>query len=94
MKFLDWPTARKVFQGIYGGLKNPDLMARKKKMEDEIRKKTKLKGEDYWDELGKAVDGLKKHAAVVTLAGPGGIKGNMVNLLFTLSKYEKDLGNA
>lgn len=84
-------NSQKVFQGIYGGLRNPDLMARKKKMEDEIRKKTKLKGEDYWDELGKAVDGLKKHAAVVTLAGPGGIKGNIVNLLFALGKYEKTL---
>lgn len=50
-------------------------MARKKNMEDEIRKKTKLKGEDYWVELEKAVDGLKKYSAIVTFAGPRRYKG-------------------
>lgn len=84
-------NSMKAFGGILGGLKNPSLMARKKNMEDEIRKKTKLKGEDYWVELEKAVDGLKKYSAIVTFAGPGGIKGNAVNLMHTLLKYEKTL---
>lgn len=84
----------KAFTGILNGLKTPELMARKKAMEDDIRSKTKLKGEDYWVELGNAVDYLRKYSAAVSLAGPSSIKGNAVNLMFILSRYEKALNNA
>lgn len=83
----------KAFTGILNGLKTPELMARKKAMEDDIRSKTKLKGEDYWVELGNAVDHLRKYSAAVSLAGPSSIKGNAVNLMFMLSRYEKALNN-
>lgn len=84
-------NSQKAFTGILGGLRTPSLMARKKAMEDQIRKNTKIKSEDPWEELGKAVDGLKKYACAVTLASPGGIKGNMVNLMHALGRYEKAL---
>lgn len=85
-------NSQKAFSGILGGLRNPDLMARKKAMEDEIRSKTKIKGEDPWNELANATQSLQKHAMVVTLGSPGGIKGNVVNLIHTLGRYEKMMG--
>ncbi|MBK9271666.1 MAG: S46 family peptidase [Saprospiraceae bacterium] len=84
-------NSQKAFGGILGGLRNPSLIARKKAMEDDIRKNTKIKGEDPWLELSKAVDALKKHASLVTLGGPGGIKGAMVNLIHALGRYEKTM---
>ncbi len=84
-------NSSKAFTGILNGLKTPELMARKKATEDEIRSKTKLKGEDYWVELENAVQNLRKYGAAVTLLGPSPIKGKAVNLMFTLSRYEKAL---
>ncbi|NOT37439.1 MAG: S46 family peptidase [Saprospiraceae bacterium] len=84
-------NSQKAFTGILGGLKNPSLLARKKATEDGIRSKTKIKKEDYWMELEKAVDGLKKYASLATIGGPGGIKGNIVNLIYSLGAYEKAL---
>jgi hypothetical protein len=84
-------NSMKAFTGILNGLKNPDLMARKKAMEDEIRSKSKLKGEDYWVELERAVESLRKYGASVTLLGPSPIKGKAVNLMHALVKYEKAL---
>ncbi|MBK9631427.1 MAG: S46 family peptidase [Saprospiraceae bacterium] len=84
-------NSQKAFGGILGGLRNPNLMARKKAMEDDIRKNTKIKGEDPWEALSVAVEGLKKYAPLVTLAGPGGIKGAIVNLIHAVGKYEKTL---
>lgn len=86
-------NSQKAFNGILEGLQNPKLIARKKATEDEIRKKTNLKKEDYWLELEKAVEGLKKYSSTVTLASPGGIKGNIVNLIFAVGRYEKALEN-
>lgn len=86
-------NSQKAFTGILGGLKNSSLMTRKKATEDEIRSKTKIKKEDYWLELENAVEGLKKYAYLVTLAGPGGIKGSIVNLIYSLGAYEKALDN-
>ncbi len=86
-------NSQKAFTGILGGLRNPSLIARKKATEDEIRSKTKMKKEDYWLELEKVVEGLKKFSSLVTLGGPGGIKGNIVNLIYSLSAYEKALDN-
>jgi hypothetical protein len=86
-------NSMKAFTGILSGLKSPELMARKKAMEDEIRSKTKLKGEDYWVELGNAVDQLRKYSATVSLSGPSSIKGNAVNLMFILRRYEEVLSN-
>ncbi|MEI2693968.1 MAG: S46 family peptidase [Saprospiraceae bacterium] len=85
-------NSTKAFTGILKGLNNPNLIGRKKMMEDEIRSKTKLKGEDPWAELEKAVQALRKYGASVTLLGPSPIKGDAVNLIFTLAKYEKALG--
>lgn len=85
-------NSTKAFTGILKGLNNPNLIGRKKMMEDEIRSKTKLKGEDPWAELEKTVQGLRKFGASVTLLGPSPIKGNAVNLIFALAKYEKALG--
>lgn len=84
-------NSTKAFTGILQGLRSPDLIGRKKNMEDEIRSKTKLKGEDPWFELEKTVGGLRKYGASVTLLGPSPIKGAAVNLIFELSKYEKAL---
>jgi hypothetical protein len=81
----------KAFTGIEKGLRTPELMMRKKAMEEEIRSKTKLKGEDYWTELESSFVTLRKYGAAVTLAGPSPIKGNAVNLMFALSKYEQAL---
>ena len=81
----------KAYTGILGGLKTPALMARKKAIEDEVRSKTKISGEDPWTELEKAVAGLKKYASSITLLGPGGSKGKAVNLMHALAKYENTL---
>ncbi|MEP7196345.1 MAG: S46 family peptidase [Saprospiraceae bacterium] len=86
-------NSQKAFTGILAGLRNPDLITRKKATEDEIRKKTKIRGEDPWLELEKAVEGLKKYSSTVTLASGGGIKGNVVNLIHALGRYEKAIEN-
>ncbi|MEO6190561.1 MAG: S46 family peptidase [Saprospiraceae bacterium] len=86
-------NSQKAFGGILQGLRNPSLIARKKATEDEVRKKTKMKKEDYWEELEKAVEGLKKYSTTVNLGGGGGIKGNIVNLIYALGRYEKALDN-
>ena len=84
-------NSMKAFNGILGGLKNPALMARKKATEDEIRSKTKLKGEDPWNEIEKVFSQIRKYGPSTTLAGPGGIKGSVVNLMYALTKYEAAL---
>ncbi|MBK7340467.1 MAG: S46 family peptidase [Saprospiraceae bacterium] len=81
-------NSMKAFTGILGGLKTPALMTRKKATEDEIRSKTKLKGEDPWNELGKIVDGLRKYGSTVTLASPSDIKGAGAKLIHVLGQYE------
>ena len=81
----------KAITGILKSLNTPNLLNRKKSMEDEIRSKTKLKGEDPWLELEKAIQELSKYGAASTLIGASPIKGNTVMLLFTLARYEKAL---
>ncbi len=88
---LGLSNSTKAFTGILNGLNTPSLIGRKKLMEDEVRSKTKLKSEDPWLELEKTVTGLRKYGAAVTLIGPSPIKGDAVNLLYALSKYQKAL---
>lgn len=82
----------KAFTGILGGLRDTNLMARKRAVQNEIRSKAKLKGEDYWDEMDKEYSQLRKHGAAANILGPSPNKGNALNLMFVLSKYEKTLG--
>ncbi len=82
----------KAFNGILGGLRDTNLMARKKAVQNEIRSKTKLKGEDYWDVMEKEYMGLRKYGAVANILGPSPNKGNALNLMFALARYEKSLG--
>ncbi len=84
-------NSMKAFNGILKGLKTPELMARKKAMEDEIRSKTKLKGEDYWVELEKSFEQLRRYGATMTILGPSAIKGKAVNMIHALARYEKAL---
>lgn len=81
----------KAFSGILAGLRNPELFGRKQAMENEIRSKTKLKSEDYWREMEKEYEPLKKYGAALTLLGPSPIKGKTIGLIFTLAKYEQML---
>ena len=79
----------KAFTGIQGGLKNKNLMARKAKMENEIRSEIGSLPTDYWNELDKAYDELAKHSSALTLLGPSPIKGKALNLLFALNGFEQ-----
>jgi hypothetical protein len=86
-------NSMKAFNGILKGLKTPELMARKKAMEDEIRSKTKLKGEDYWVELEKSFEILRRYGASLTILGQSPIKGKAVNMIHALGRYEKALNS-
>lgn len=79
----------KAMTGILDGLRNPSLLGRKKAMEQEIRSKTKLKGEDPWIEMEKAYSNLRKYGSALTLLGPSPIKGNALTMMFTAANYEK-----
>jgi hypothetical protein len=81
----------KAYTGILGGLNTSALMQRKKTLEDEVRSKTKISGEDPWNELEKAMGALKKYGSSITLLPPNDSKGKAVSLLFALAKYEKTL---
>ncbi len=81
----------KAVTGILNGLKTPEWLERKRRAENEVRSKTKIKGEDPWLELEKAFEGLKKYSGSSILLGPSPIKGHAVSLFHALAKYEKAL---
>ena len=79
----------KAMTGILEGLRNPSLLGRKRAMEQEIRSKTKLKGEDPWIEMEKEYSILRKYGSALTLLGPSQIKGKALNMMFAAANYEK-----
>lgn len=81
----------KAFTGILGGLEDETLMARKVNMENSIRSKTS--DQSPWTNLESEYAKLQKHSAAITLLGPGGIKGNALNLMFAANEYENALAS-
>ena len=84
-------NSQKAFTGILGGLQNEDLMARKLNMEKSIREK--VDDESPWTNLEGAYKILEPHAANITLLGPSPVKGDALNLMYTLQDYEAALGS-
>ena len=79
----------KAIGGIIEGLKDPVLMGRKKKMEDQVR--SLHKGKDYWGEIEKAYKGLAPHSAEVNLLSPSPLNGGIMSYMHKLSGYSKML---
>lgn len=81
----------KAFTGILQGLQDENLYARKVNMENSIRSATT--DETPWTNLEGAYDKLVPHSANITLLGPSPIKGDVLNLLYTLNDYETALNS-
>jgi hypothetical protein len=84
-------NSQKAFTGILGGLQNEDLMARKINMEKSIR--AKVDDDSPWTNLEGAYKILEPHSASITLLGPSPVKGDALNLMYTLQDYEAALAS-
>jgi hypothetical protein len=77
----------KATQGALDGLNDPDLFARKVKMEQKIR--TSAKGVTHWDDLSKYYETLNKHSAEIQFLAPSPYSGRILPLLYTIDEYVK-----
>lgn len=81
----------KAIGGIVKGMHDPQLMGRKKAMEDNIKSKSKAvsKGQDYWVQIANAYKTLEPHAAEVTLLAPSPYGGKALLLMHYADAYVK-----
>lgn len=77
--------------GIYGGLKDKDLMGRKVAMENYI--KSKSSDVKVWDDLKKAYDPLYPHAWAVTHLSPNELRGKIFMTMHYLINYADAVKN-
>lgn len=81
----------KAFTGILGGLQDENLFARKVNMENSIR--SKVADDSAWKKLEDSYKKLEPHSANITLLGPSPLKGDALNLMYTLNDYETALAS-
>src|SRR5688572_3468571 len=75
----------KATKGALNGLNNPDLFARKVKMEEKIR--SNAKGKTYWDDMHNYYTVLSKHGPELRFLGPTSLSGNVLPLMYTIHEY-------
>lgn len=75
----------KATQGTLDGLKDPELFARKVKMEQKIR--SSATGKTYWDDLAKYYETLNKHSAEIQFLAPSEYSGRILPLMYTIAEY-------
>ncbi|NUO01153.1 MAG: S46 family peptidase [Saprospiraceae bacterium] len=81
----------KAIGGIVKGMHDPELMGRKKAMEEYIKSKSNAysKGSDYWRQIADAYKTLTPHAAEVTLLAPSPYGGKALLLMHYADAYIK-----
>ena len=82
-------NSEKAYNGIYKGLKTPELFERKVQIEEMVRKN--YKGQDYWGELKSIYDNLAPKSWAMMLLGPSPMRGNTIMLMHSLNKYNEML---
>lgn len=77
----------KAVKGTLSGLKDPDLFARKVKMEQKIR--MNAAGKTYWDEMVGYYNDLSKYSAELRFLTPSPISGGALPYLYAVNQYYK-----
>lgn len=75
----------KATKGALNGLKDPELFARKVKMEEKIR--SNAKGKTYWDDMQNYYTTLSKHGPELRFLGPTALSGSVLPLMHTIHQY-------
>ncbi len=75
----------KAIKGTLNGLKDPDLFARKVKMEQKIR--ANATGKTYWDDMQRHYNVLSKHGTELRFLAPTPLSGNILPLMYTINDY-------
>jgi hypothetical protein len=82
----------KAIKGTLNGLKDPDLFARKVKMEEKI--KANSAGKTYWDDMAKYYVVLSKYGSELRFLSPTPLSGGVIPLMYAINDYvtlaEKD----
>ncbi len=72
----------KAYNGIMGGLHNPEFMGRKKAMEEKVKEGSP--GMNYWTDLSNSYKTLEPHAWAINLLGPTAYRGDAFVLMHEL----------
>jgi len=75
----------KAIKGTLNGLENPDLFARKVKMEEKIRANSP--GKTYWDDMAKYYTVLSKYGSELRFLSPTPLSGGVIPLMYTINDY-------
>ena len=79
----------KAYEGIIGGLHNPEFMQRKSDMESNVRNGSK--GLNYWADLENEYSKLNPHAWATNLLGPSALRGNALLMMHEIIKYKNQV---
>jgi len=85
VQIFELSNTLKANQGTLDGLKNPELFARKVKMEQKIR--ANAAGKPYWDEMAKYYETLSKYTSELRFLSPTPLSGDIVPLMYTINEY-------
>jgi hypothetical protein len=75
----------KAIKGALDGLRDPELFARKVKMEQKIR--ANASGKTYWDDMQKHYNVLSKYGPELRFLSPSPLSGNIIPLMHTIHEY-------
>ncbi|MEO5906338.1 MAG: S46 family peptidase, partial [Saprospiraceae bacterium] len=75
----------KAIKGALNGLNDPNLFARKVKMEEKIR--ANATGKTYWADMQKYYTVLSKYGPEIRFLPPSGLSGNILPLLYAIHDY-------
>lgn len=75
----------KAIKGTLNGLNDPELFARKVKMEQKIR--ANAAGKTYWDDMQSYYNVLSKHGPELRFLGPTQLSGSILPLMYTIHEY-------
>jgi len=77
----------KAIQGTLDGLKDPELFARKVKMEQKIR--ANAPGKTYWDDMAKYYNEISGYYSELRFLAPSSLSGKTLPLIHTINQYVK-----
>jgi hypothetical protein len=78
-------NAKKATEGALAGLKDPELFARKVKMEQKIR--ANASGKTYWDDMAKHYQVLNGYGPELQFLAPSPLSGRIIPLLHTINEF-------
>jgi hypothetical protein len=84
-------NAVKAYTGRLEGMKDPYLMTKKEKKEQQVRSNVTLEGSDPWDEIEKNMTELREVYPDLLLLSPNGLKGKINQVVHQLDDYQEAL---